>query len=162
MDNYVKYKPDEETLNWNTNKCLTTKAGKKFQPYSIKYIKQMMVESVKANQEVAQRIKTLKRRISTYDYRISDEKQLISDYIEYMAIRAKGDKLYIGRVRGNLTPYKDIKIISILHGKKCVLCGAKKHLEIHHINNLSADSIGNRDIANQTIVCSKCHRWIHE
>ncbi len=166
IENYVKYRPVKDQLDW-ANKGRSTA---KFQPYSVRYIRQLVEESaaakeqLKAVREAARQGKTPKQRILAYDYTIDDEKQLVSDYIEYMSTRAEGDKLYIGRVRGAFTPIRQAKIITALHGNKCAMCGADgkvKDLQIHHIEPLIKDEMGNRDIENQVPVCRECHCHLH-
>lgn len=104
-------------------------------------------------------VESLKKRILGYNYENGDIKQLIGDYIEYISIRPKTSKLYIGRVPGQATPFRQAKIIAAIHGDKCVMCGSTEKLEVHHIELLSVTL--NRDIENQVPVCRKCHCKIH-
>ena len=105
-------------------------------------------------------IEKLKKAILNYDSEKGDEKQLIRNYIEYIAIRPKTSKLFMGRMPGpNVCPKKDREILLAIYGHKCVMCGGTKNLQIHHIESLYPSY--NRDIENQTLVCETCHCRIH-
>lgn len=141
--------------NYYTKKPVDDELGIKHPMYRVDTYRQY--KPVRYSHELSY-IDILKSRILRFDYKTGDKKQLVSDYIEYMAIRPKSSKLLIGRVQGEKTPLRQAKIIAAIHGDKCVICGSTEYLEVHHIESLS--KTGNRDIDNQVPVCKLCHRIV--
>lgn len=45
---------------------------------------------------------------------------------------------------------------------RCVICGSKKNLEPHHVNQVKPYNKSYSDINNGVIMCKKCHRQYHE
>jgi reverse gyrase len=153
IENYNKYRLANDNLNLSDVSRHTTRSSTYGNARAVRYVKQIIdSQTVHINE--------LKNRIMCFDSSKDDEKQLISDYIEYIATRPRTSKLFMGRMPGpNTCPEHDREILLTIYGHKCAMCGSSKDLQIHHIENLYPSY--NRDIENQVPLCRECHCKAH-
>jgi len=70
--------------------------------------------------------------------------------------KALGFKSYEEYVNSWL--WKDKNDFLIELKEKCEKCGSKKNLVVHHLNY---ERVGNEGMRDLMVVCSKCHKEIH-
>jgi len=56
-------------------------------------------------------------------------------------------------------PAKIIEALLAQSNNQCSICGAKSHLELHHIQNLSIGGVNSQE--NLIVLCPTCHMYVH-
>lgn len=72
------------------------------------------------------------------------------------------DKLLINTIqKTDRYKFKIYYMSKLKDNPKCVICGVKKDLELHHIKPISKNPELEYDLNNVTFMCSCCHSLVH-